>query len=98
MSKLSKEIGAKHFSTTVLNVLLRHLSEPSLPAHYAVADVPPLWNSLWIEAQCDLVRRLVNASVNKKGILMLNEVQKIPGWPEVNKKLWDKNGRREKTA
>ncbi len=27
---------------------------------------------------------------------MLNEVRKIPGWPEVNKKLSDEDGRREK--
>ncbi|MBX8636412.1 MAG: hypothetical protein KIS30_09255 [Thermoplasmata archaeon] len=46
---MSKEEGAKHFSMTVLNVLLRRLSEPSLPAHYAVADVLSLGNSLWIE-------------------------------------------------
>jgi hypothetical protein len=89
---LSKEEGAKHFSGPVLNVLLRCLNERSLPAHYAVADVPPLWNSLWIEEQCDVVRRLANASVKKKGMLMLNKVQKIPGWPEVNKKLCDKDG------
>ncbi len=80
----------------MLNVLLKRLSEPNLPAHYAFADVLPLGNSLWIEWQWDAVRKLVNASVNKKGILMLNEVRKIPGWPEVNKKLSDEDGRREK--
>ena len=80
----------------MLNVLLKRLSEPNLPAHYAFADVLPLGNSLWIELQWDVVSRLVNGSVKKKGMLMLNEVQKIPGWPEVNKKLWDEDGRREK--
>ena len=82
MSKLSKEIGAKHFSTTVLNVLLRRLSEPSLPAHYAVADVLSLGNSLWIELQWDVVSRLVNGSVKKKGMLILNEVQTGISWSE----------------
>ena len=70
------------------------MKRSDLPSHYASADVPGLRDSLWIEEQWDVARRLANASVKRKGILILDEVQKIPGWPEIVKKLWDEDGRR----
>ena len=60
-----------------------------LPSHYATADVPGLRDSYWIEEQWDVARRLAGEQGGRRGLLILDEVQKIPDWSEVVKKLWD---------
>lgn len=64
------------------------------PARYAAADevLPP--GAEWIRTQWELARRDA-----KKGqsLLVLDEVQKVPGWSEVIKGLWDAD-RRARTA
>ena len=60
-----------------------------LPAHYATADVPGLRDRYWIEEQWDVARRLAGEQGGRRGLLILDEVQKIPDWSEVVKKLWD---------
>ncbi|GAB4378664.1 MAG: hypothetical protein Kow0042_27320 [Calditrichia bacterium] len=57
-----------------------------LPVHYASADEPALKDRDWIEQQWETGRFL---SRDKKAILILDEIQKIPGWSETVKKLWD---------
>lgn len=66
----------------------------SLSARHATTDVPGLRDSLWIEEQWEAARRLADDNVNKKVLLILDEVRKIPDWSEVVKKLWDEDGRR----
>lgn len=62
------------------------------PVHYAAADelLPP--DPTWIEAQWALARRLGDQGVP---LLILDEVQKVAGWSEVVKGLWDAERARE---
>jgi predicted AAA+ superfamily ATPase len=58
------------------------------PAHYVSADEPTLRDRTWIEQQWDLAR--LKARADKAGaLLVLDEVQKVPGWSAIVKLLWD---------
>lgn len=62
----------------------------SLPNHYASADAPSLQSRLWIEQQWDVARLLTREDNGKAGaVLVLDEIQKVPGWSEVVKRRWD---------
>jgi uncharacterized protein len=60
-----------------------------MPAHYASADEPSLrGDRTWLEQQWDIAR--LKAGAGKSGaLLVLDEIQKITGWPNVVKLLWD---------
>jgi hypothetical protein len=63
-----------------------------IPGHYASADEPALKDRTWLEQQWEVVRTKVKASDRlKKGLLVLDEIQKIPGWSETVKRLWDED-------
>ncbi|MDD5168699.1 MAG: ATP-binding protein [Syntrophales bacterium] len=61
-----------------------------VPVHYASADEPTLQSRAWIEQQWE-TGRLLDAETKAKGgaLLVLDEVQKVTGWSEVVKRLWD---------
>ncbi|OGP18985.1 MAG: AAA family ATPase [Deltaproteobacteria bacterium GWA2_65_63] len=59
-----------------------------LRSHYASADEPTLQNRAWIEQQWDLGRLKAK---DGGALLVLDEVQKVPGWSEVVKRLWDED-------
>lgn len=60
-------------------------------ARYASADEPTLRDRAWIAAQWE-VARLVARDVGKDGaVLALDEIQKVPGWSETVKRLWDED-------
>jgi len=62
------------------------------PHHYASADEPALKDRSWLEAQWEVARHLHNTVAGKKGtLLVLDEIQKIPGWSESTKRLWDED-------
>ena len=64
----------------------------SFPAHYASADEPTLRDILWIEQQWEIARLLYQKKSNPNGVLLiLDEVQKIPLWSDIVKKLWDED-------
>lgn len=65
------------------------LASIKLPSHYASADEPTLQARTWIEQQWELGRLRSKDSA----VLVLDEIQKIPGWSEVVKRLWDKDTR-----
>jgi uncharacterized protein len=59
-----------------------------LPAHYASADEPTLRQRSWLEQQWDLAR--LKARQSRGGaLLVLDEIQKVPGWSGAVKLLWD---------
>ena len=61
------------------------------PVHFASADEPALRGTEWIAAQWDAAR----LSVAKDGaLLVLDEVQKVSGWSEAVKRLWDEDTRK----
>jgi len=56
--------------------------------HYATADEPTLKDRNWIEEQWETGRQLVGKKAGP-AVLVLDEIQKIPGWSETVKRLWD---------
>ncbi len=65
-----------------------------MTAHYASADEPTLRDRTWIEQQWDLARlRAKEAPEQGEALLVLDEIQKIPGWSEVIKGMWDEDKR-----
>jgi len=73
--------------------IARQLCEtPGLKCHYASADEPALKSNSWIEQQWQAARLL--SSGKQRTVLILDEIQKIPGWSETVKRLWDEDTRR----
>ncbi len=75
--------------TTLARQIMDSIDQPS---HYATADEPALKDIAWIEQQWQTARTLLKSGSNaNKALLILDEVQKIPGWSETVKRLWDED-------
>lgn len=64
-----------------------------MPVRYASADEVAGRDREWIAAQWDLARVDSTAPPSPGGVLVLDEVQKVPGWSETVKRLWDGDSR-----
>ena len=64
-----------------------------LPARYASADEPLLRGRAWIEEQWQASRAQARQSGRGGTLLVLDEVQKVTGWSETVKRLWDEDAR-----
>lgn len=73
--------------TTLAQQIIEKLGYKSM---YASADDPTLKDTFWIEQQWDIAR-VYNAPDDKEILLVLDEIQKIPNWSEITKKLWDED-------
>ena len=75
--------------TTAVQQLLERLKQPS---HVAAADtaLPP--GPEWIESHWSTAMSLP-AEAEAPAILVLDEIQKVRGWSEVVKRLWDETVR-----
>jgi predicted AAA+ superfamily ATPase len=73
--------------------LARQLAEElAIPSHYATADEPTLQDRAWVNQQWDIARALVrDRESTQLALLIIDEVQKIPGWSETVKRLWDED-------
>lgn len=72
--------------------LVRQVLERSrFTARYASADEPALRDSAWIEAQWEAARLLAGEAGRAGAVLALDEIQKMPGWSEKVKRLWDED-------
>ena len=72
-----------------------------LPSRYASADAPTLRGAPWVEQQWEAARSLADEAGGDGALLVLDEVQKVPGWSEAVKRLWDvdtRAGRRLKVV
>ncbi|MBI5478866.1 MAG: DUF4143 domain-containing protein [Deltaproteobacteria bacterium] len=58
------------------------------PVHVAAADLPLPPGPEWVETQWVLARRLLG---RRRVLLVLDEVQKVRGWSESVKALWDED-------
>ena len=58
-------------------------------SHYASADEPAIKERVWLEQQWNTARLI--APKGEKALLVLDEIQKIPGWSETVKYLWDED-------
>ena len=63
-----------------------------LPVQYASADEPTLRGQEWLAQQWETAR-LKHGS--RGSILVLDEVQKVAGWSEAVKRLWDEDARKK---
>jgi len=76
--------------TTAVRQALDALDDPS---HYASADDPSLRDAAWLEAQWEEGRRLANRPGG--AMLAIDEIQKVSGWAEAVKRLWDEDRRED---
>jgi len=70
---------------------LQVTDELDMPVRYVSADEPTLRGSNWIDQQWASAR--MEAGGKKGAVLVLDEIQKIPHWPESVKRLWDEDTR-----
>lgn len=83
--------GPRQVGKTTL--VLQVLEDLSMPYHYASADVPTLQTRVWIEQQWEIGR----LKADKKGaVLVIDEIQKVPGWSDTVKSLWDADTRHKR--
>jgi len=73
--------------------LVQQVCEASgLPVQFASADEPTLRGPEWIAQQWEIARLMRD----KRGaVLVLDEVQKVTGWSEAVKRLWDEDTRKK---
>jgi len=64
-----------------------------MPARFASADEPTLRGREWVEQQWDAARLTAREGGPRGAVLVLDEIQKIPGWSETVKRLWDDDTR-----
>ena len=83
--------GARQVGKTTL---VHHvLARVNLPSVFVSADEPAPGGTAWLAAQWDRAR-IVAADAGKTGVvLVLDEIQKLPGWSETVKRLWDEDSR-----
>ena len=66
------------------------MEEIDLPSHYASADEPALKGREWLAQQWEIGRLKAHGG---KALLVLDEIQKVHGWSESVKQLWDTDAR-----
>lgn len=67
------------------------ISRLDVPARYSTADGPLPRPDAWIVAEWEAGRQLAKENGRRGALLVLDEVQKVPQWSEVVKKLWDED-------
>jgi predicted AAA+ superfamily ATPase len=78
-------VGPRQVGKTTL--VRQVLQAVDLPASYVSADEPALRDRDWLARQWQAARDLVSG--RRGAVLALDEIQKIPGWSETVKRLWD---------
>jgi predicted AAA+ superfamily ATPase len=74
--------------TTLVRQVLEGTHSPS---RFASADEPELRGRDWIVEQWSIARLEARSAGRSGAILALDEIQKIPGWSETIKRLWDED-------
>jgi len=74
--------------STLLRQVLAGIGKPS---HSVSADEPALRDASWLVAQWEQARSMARKAGRRGAILALDEVQKISGWSETVKRLWDED-------
>jgi len=65
------------------------IQQCGLPSHYVSADEPTLQDKIWLNQQWDIAR--LKTVGGQPAMLVIDEVQKINGWSETIKRLWDED-------
>jgi predicted AAA+ superfamily ATPase len=66
------------------------MAEKGVVSHYATADEPTLRDRTWLEQQWETGRLRARGQATG-AILVLDEIQKVSGWSETAKRLWDED-------
>jgi len=83
--KIQAIIGPRQVGKTSL--VEQFIQDTELPCHYATADLPGIPNIQWLEQQWELAR------LKPGSVLFLDEIQKLPDWSVMVKRLWDEDKR-----
>lgn len=83
--------GARQVGKTTL--VQQVVGRSVCPSVYASADGPALGDTPWIASQWERARLAARDEGGAGAVLVLDEVQKIPGWSETVKGLWDEDTR-----
>jgi hypothetical protein len=68
------------------------MEECGMLVHYVSADEPTLQDRTWLNQQWDIVRSKISpARKSSPVLLIIDEVQKVAGWSETVKRLWDED-------
>ena len=74
--------------------LVQQVVEKSgLQSRFASADEPTLRGHDWIEQQWEAARLTAHDAGRRGAVLVLDEIQKLSGWSETVKRLWDEDTR-----
>jgi uncharacterized protein len=69
------------------------LAGSARPNVFVSADEPALRGAAWLAAQWERARIAARDAGKNGAVLALDEVQKVPGWSEAVKRLWDEDTR-----
>lgn len=83
--------GARQVGKTTL--VAQVIDRLDLPSVFISADEPSLGDAAWLDAQWNRARAAAADAGKAGAVLALDEVQKIPGWSETVKRLWDEDSR-----
>lgn len=82
-------LGPRQVGKTTL--ALQIAEDLNKPSHYVSCDLATLQDLNWIKQQWDSARLKVDPT--KGALLIIDEVQKIPHWSDLIKKLWDEDSK-----
>jgi hypothetical protein len=74
--------------TTLVRQVIAKIRTPHL---FVSADEPTLRDRAWLVAQWQAARATANQAGRGGAVLALDEVQKVSGWSETVKRLWDED-------
>ena len=75
--------------TTLIQQVMKDIG---IPVHYVSADAVSAASPVWLQQQWETARIKHKSGLHKKGfILVIDEIQKIPGWSNTVKLLWDQD-------
>ena len=84
-------MGPRQVGKTTLALQMLH--KIKFPYVYESADAVPAGNTLWLEQVWESARVKMNQLGANDFILVVDEIQKIPLWSEIIKRLWDEDSR-----
>lgn len=82
-------VGPRQVGKTTL--IRQALEASGAEFHYATADAPTPRDAAWIETQWDIARLRAKEKGRSGAVLVLDEAQKVAGWSEIVKRLWDED-------
>lgn len=83
-------VGPRQVGKTTLAHQIRE--NISVPSHYASSDGYSLRDEAWLEQQWENGRQVALKAPHQLGaLLVLDEIQKIPYWSDIVKKLWEED-------